>query len=183
MSISVARCILLGVMLFASADATAGEAWHHLTASQLESIINTLAPTHLRPVAPAYLPPGFRVVVAEADASTRYANGDYDPGFRIEYRGPNDQCFGLSEDKSGSRGLQQITSVRSAIGAVAIYRDPYVAQQFKRESLSAFPAVGIFLITPGYLDQSGDPSPSETCKPISLSEFTKVAESLRWLKK
>lgn len=172
---------LFGALLLFAADIRAGETWHQLTPHQATTIINTLAPTHLRPVAPAFLPPGFSVSFAEADASIRYVDGDYDPGFRIEYRGPKDQCFGLSETKDGPRGLQKVRTVKTAIGAVAIYSGPAAIQEGRMNSLSAFPVDSVILLTPSY--QIGDPTGSPPCKPISLSDFNKVAESLRWLKK
>lgn len=173
---------LFGAMLCPAPEANAAEAWHHLTQPQLQSIINTLAPTHLRPAAPAYLPPGFRVTLAEADASTRYANGEYDPGFKIEYRGPEGQCFLLIVSKGGSRGLQKITTVNSAIGPIAIYRDAD-ATEVRRNILSAFlpPGESVMLMS-GFADEKSDGS-FEFCQSIGLQEFLKVAKSIQWLKK
>jgi hypothetical protein len=179
--ISVTGRGLFGALLLSAADTRAGETWHQLTPRQATTIINTLAPTQLRPVAPAFLPPGFSIGFAEADASTRFANGDYDPSFRIEYRGPKDQCFGLRETKAGPRGLQKVRTVKTAISAVTIYSDPAAIQEGRMNSLSAFPVDSVILRTPSY--QVGDPTGSPPCKPISLSDFNKVVESLRWLKK
>lgn len=173
-SLSLVCPVLLGAVLLISADPKASEAWHHLSPRQLEHITQTLAPTHLRPIAPAYLPPGFRVTFTEADASVRYSNGDYDPGFRIDYRGPDNRCFGLSATKSGPRGLLKVTTVQSALGPIEVYRDAYR----RAEDLTAFiPDQPILLATPGYANPT-DPS---DCKPVSLAEFMKITESLRWL--
>jgi hypothetical protein len=181
-TVSILIPILFRTMLCSAPEAKAGEAWHHLTQAQLQSIINTLAPTHLRPAAPAYIPPGFRVTLAEADASIRYANGDYDPGFKIEYRGPEGQCFGLIESKGGSRGLQNITTVNSAIGPIAIYRDVYATEE-RRNILTAFlPPGESVMLKSGFADEKPDGSVS-FCKSIGLQEFVKVAKSIQWLKK
>jgi hypothetical protein len=174
--------LLIGVVVGLPGNASAGEAWHRLSSVQLQRIVSGLAPTHIRPLAPAYLPAGFRLIRAEVDVGSVYFNGEIDGGYTLSYAGPNDQCFELTGTKAGPRGMKKIGSVRSAIGSVAIYSDsdPNLAAPW-RNSLSSFLG-SILLHTPSY-PSAADNRESPSCKPITLEEFRKVAASLRLLPK
>lgn len=143
--------------------------------------MSILAPISVRPAVPSHRPPGFRVTLKEADASTRYANGDLDPGFRSDDRGPGNQCFQLIENKGGSRGLQPLAIVQAAIGPIPVDREPAGNRMPWRQEFSAF-LPGVMLLTLTHAEEMAERG-AASGDPFSLNVRLNVTASQRWLQK
>lgn len=164
-----------------TAAAWSQEAWHRLTPAQLRELRTTLAPTHVVPVAPRLVPDGFRLVAFSVDAFP-YANGDFDAGYSLDYRGPANRCFALTDSKSGPRGLQALPPEWSPLGSVRLYRSPPGEPEPAPGRLVAFlPVSGNqILITPSYPTQTPE-GEFVSCTPLSEAEFRRVVGSVERL--
>ncbi|MFS6826807.1 hypothetical protein [Cyanobium sp. ATX-6F1] len=141
-----------------------------LTTKQVQQLIRLPIPV----VVPVDTPVSFRVTRVDAETG-KYANGDDDSGYNIDYRNNSQTCFTVASSQSGPRGLQQVGQVATAFGRIKIYTEspsPAGANNF-----AAFiPVVGNpLLLTPGY----GKPD----CKSLGQAEFERVLRSIVVLKK
>ncbi len=128
-------------------------------------------------VAPTYLPVGFRVVQAEGE-SAKYANGDDDSGYTLEYQRDDNTCFAIRSSQDGPRGLTQVGQVETAIGKVSIYQE-YQGQS----SLQSFiPVKGNPVMISPVSRLNSATGNYEVCKPLRRVEYERILQSIAVLK-
>jgi hypothetical protein len=129
-------------------------------------------------VAPTYLPKGYRLVRAEG-GSDKYANGEDDAGYAIDYQGEDNTCFTIYSSKDGPRRLPQIGQVESAVGTINMYEATYEG----RSSIQSFiPVKG----NPMMLSPVSHLNPAtgnfEPCKALDRTEYERILKSVELVK-
>ena len=129
-------------------------------------------------VAPTYLPKGFRLVSADG-GSEKYANGEDDAGYMIEYQGDDNTCFSIYSSKDGPRRLKQIGQVESAVGLIKMYEETYEG----KSSIESFiPVKG----NPMMLSPVSHLNPAtgnyERCKALDRTEYERILKSVELVK-
>jgi hypothetical protein len=130
-------------------------------------------------VVPTRLPVGFRLVRAEGEAG-RYANGDDDSGYAIDYQGEQNTCLSIRTSQDGPRGLEKVKQVRTRFGLVTVYAE----KLHDRKSLVSF--LGIkgnpMLISGGMQPDSTASSGWKPCRAVNIETYTQVLQSLSVVK-
>jgi len=129
-------------------------------------------------VAPTYLPKGFRVVRADGD-TVKYANGDDDSGYGIEYQGEDGTCFAISSSKDGPRRLKQVGQVESAVGTVKMYEDVY---EGRRSIQSFIPVKGNPVMISPVLQLNAATGNHEACPMLDRAEYENILKSMELVK-
>ena len=126
-------------------------------------------------VVPTFLPAGFRLVQAEGGTS-KYANGDDDSGYAIDYQGENNTCLSVRSSKDGPRRLPRIKQVQTRLGLMTIYLEQY------RDIKSLVTFLGIkgnpVLSSGGTLPDSTADGGFKRCRAVSIETYTQVLKSL-----
>jgi hypothetical protein len=130
-------------------------------------------------VAPTVLPASFRLVRAEGEAG-KYANGDDDSGYAIDYEGAQNTCLSMRSSKDGPRGLEKVTQVQTRFGLVTVY------QEKLRDGKSLVSFLGLkgnpTLVSGGTLPDNKAPDGWKRCRAVSVETYTQVLKSLAVVK-
>lgn len=130
-------------------------------------------------IAPTALPASFRLVRAKGEAG-KYANGDDDSGYAIDYEGAQNTCLSIRSSKDGPRGLEKVTEVQTRFGLVAVY------QEKLRDGKSLVSFLGLkgnpTLVSGGMLPDNRAPDGWKRCRAVSVETYTQVLKSLAVVK-
>ena len=130
-------------------------------------------------VAPTELPAGFRLVHADGEIN-KYANGDDDSGYAIDYEGDNNTCLSVRSSQDGPRGLGKVKQVQTRFGSLTVYEQKW------RDSKSLISFLGLkgnpVLISGGTLLDSKAVGGWKRCRTVSLETYTQVLKSLAVVK-
>lgn len=130
-------------------------------------------------VAPTILPASFRLVRAQGEAG-KYANGDDDSGYAIDYEGAQNTCLSMRSSKDGPRGLEKVTQVQTRFGLVTVY------QEKLRDGKSLVSFLGLkgnpTLVSGGTLPDNRAPAGWKRCRAVSVETYTQVLKSLAVVK-
>jgi hypothetical protein len=170
----------LGLCL--ASGALACDNWHRLGDQQLVRLLTSLRGSGLRPLAPAYLPPGFRVIHADAGMLST-ARNNLSPSYALTYGGPHHQCVEVTSRLFSTDGLTLIETLKTKRGEAVIHQ----LSQSAATSDSPVKLVGVLrgpgagqavVLSPPAEESLGRPV-DPTCSPIALADFRRVLHTLR----
>lgn len=143
----------------------APQSGHLLTPAQLTRLTGLPIPV----LVPTQVPAGFRVVRFEAE-SGKYANGDDDSGYLIDYQRSDRSCFTIYTASGGTRGLSVVGQEPTAFGVINLYVD----QRFPSNLSAFFPVEA----NPVLINGAG------WCgKALPRSEFVRILRSVTLLRR
>jgi hypothetical protein len=132
-------------------------------------------------VAPTYLPNGFSLFQA-LSSTAKYANGDDDSGYSIDYLGENNTCISIRNSSSGTRGLQKLREEQTEFGLLTIYTENARDNTIRNIVTPLGLKGNLILISGGTLPDSSAEGGWRPCKHVSIPTYIQVLKSLSIVK-